>query len=511
MCGISGSINTSVFTIADKQRHRGPDNFSVNSTFAHNRLSIIDLSDAGNQPMTCGKLEMTFNGEIYNYKQLFSYLNPHDDYGNYTIPGDARVFLKYINRFGIDKALRDANGMWAFGLTDGETITLCVDRFGEKPLYYFSEGDVFAFASCPSALLHLKDKWKINQQALQSYWKLGAVMQGSLWEGIKRVYASEKVTYNIRTKEIKTDRYWQPEYKPNEDLTELILDSIKKVRVADVPVYLYLSGGIDSTLCASQFVGGNAIHMDSPELKYAQQAATKFKINLKTVSPKSICVKEALQDHASKCGEPQAAALIPYLVSKEVKSLGIKVAISSNGADETFGGYNRIHQKVHQEQIDSIFRKVIDYPVPVFEIDERLSSSKWFELQTYVQHDLNKTLDFSSMAHSIEVRNPYLDHRLVAMALSVPHEKHGRKNILKGMLKNMGFDDHFLNRNKMGFSLYVEPDGFSKMKKDAFEWCIKRGYLKLNKLPLSGRDSEYLQMASLSFYHWYEVFENKIV
>src|SRR4249920_3784599 len=103
MCGIAGAIGTKAYNIADKQRHRGPDNFSVNETFAHNRLSIIDLSEQGNQPMTCGDYELTFNGEIYNYKELHSYLCPHDDLGNYTLPGDARGFINYINKFGLDK------------------------------------------------------------------------------------------------------------------------------------------------------------------------------------------------------------------------------------------------------------------------------------------------------------------------------------------------------------------------------------------------------------------------
>jgi asparagine synthetase B (glutamine-hydrolysing) len=167
MCGISGSINTDVRTIAEKQRHRGPDNFSVNQMFAHNRLSIIDLSENGNQPMTYGGYEITFNGEIYNYKELASYLHVNDDLGDFIQAGDTFTFLKYISKFGIKKALNDSVGMWAFGLLDKREnkIHLVVDRLGEKPLYYFQEGEVFAFSSSPAALLHLKDKWKINEQA----------------------------------------------------------------------------------------------------------------------------------------------------------------------------------------------------------------------------------------------------------------------------------------------------------------------------------------------------------
>src|SRR6476646_8963579 len=102
MCGIACGINTDVRLIAEKQIFRGPDNFSVNNIFAHNRLSIIDLSASGNQPMTEGRYEITFNGEIYNYKELARCFNG-DDLADFTLPGDVRVFLRYIAKFGLKK------------------------------------------------------------------------------------------------------------------------------------------------------------------------------------------------------------------------------------------------------------------------------------------------------------------------------------------------------------------------------------------------------------------------
>ncbi len=506
MCGIAGGINTSARAIAEQQRHRGNDNFSVNETFAHNRLSIIDLSAQGNQPMTEGSYEMTFNGEIYNYKELFGYLDPHDDMGDYTIPGDARVFLKYINRFGLDKALRDANGMWAFGLKQGNIITLCVDRLGQKPLYYYHDNEIFAFASCPSALLHLKEKWQISEQGLASYWKLGAVMHHSIWTGIRRVYAAEKISYNIETRTIKTERYWQPEYKPNEDIRSLVIDAIKKVRVADVPVYIFLSGGIDSSVVASQGFS-HAVHMDGPEYKYAEQVAQRFNINLHTVSPGKFDAVECMTDYVKKCGEPSMAALIPYIVSRETAKL-CKVAVSANGADELFFGYDRTSDKVTQDQLNHIFRFVDNYTDlrKETDIDERLSVGRWLELQTYVQHDLNKTLDFASMAHGLEVRNPFLDHRLVEAALSVPQEKIGRKQLLKDMLRGMGFNDQFLNRPKLGFTLFQKPVNYDV--DGAYQWALANGWLKDGKR--SPRDHQYLKAAAFSFKVWWETFKDKI-
>ncbi len=504
MCGIAGAIGTKAYDIADKQRHRGPDNFSVNETFAHNRLSIIDLSEQGNQPMIEGQYELTFNGEVYNYKELFSYLSPHDDMGDYTIPGDARVFLKYINRFGLDKALRDANGMWAFGLKQGNIITLCVDRLGQKPLYYYHDNEIFAFASCPSALLHLKEKWQISEQGLASYWKLGACMSDSLWSGIRRVYASEIVSYDIETKRISTSRYWQPEYKPNEDIRSLVIDSIKKVKVADVPVYIFLSGGIDSSVVASQGFA-HAVHMDGPEFKYAEQVAQRFNINLHTVSPGQFDAVECMTDYVQKCGEPSAAALIPYIVSRETAKL-CKVAVSANGADELFFGYDRTSDTVTTVQLQHIFRSIMGYGHLYPQIDNRMSGGRWMELQTYVEHDLNKTLDFASMAHGLEVRNPFLDHRLVEAALSVPQEKIGRKALLKDMLRNMGFNDQFLNRPKMGFTLYQKPTNYDV--DGAYQWALANGWLKDGKR--SPRDHQYLKAAAFSFKVWWETFKDKI-
>ena len=400
--------------------------------------------------------------------------------------------------------------MWAFGLLDKQeqTITLCVDRLGEKPLYYTCENGLFAFASCPSALLHLKDKWKINEQALQSYWKLGAVMQDSLWDGIKRVYASEIVTYDIQKQTIKTERYWQPQYKPNEDLTELIFDAIKKVKVADVPVYVFLSGGIDSSVVASQGFA-HAIHMDSPEFKYAEQVSQRFGINLHKVEPKETDAVEAMTDYVTKCGEPSMSALIPYITSKEAARL-CKVAVTANGADELFFGYDRTQDKITQNQLDHIFRNSGNIPCSWImrkdDFDERLSEGRWGELMTYVQHDLNRTLDFASMAHSLEVRSPFLDHRLVEAALSKPQSEIGRKKHLKEILKGFGFNEQFINRPKMGFSLYKKPVNYDV--DGAYNWCIKNGWLKNGNY--SPRDVMYLKASAFSFKIWWETFKNKI-
>ena len=520
MCGIDGGVNTE-YDKGEILKFRGPDDFSSwrqdNIWMNHYRLSIIDLTEAGRQPMQGKRYVMAYNGECYSYKEMAYQLCPHDDFSDYTFPGDSRVVLNYFEKFGIRKTLDAFNGMFSIALYDKieNKLHLMVDRFAQKPLYYFNEGDVFAFASSPSALLHLRDKWKINEQALQSYWKLGSVMVDSIWDGIKKVDGSEIVTYDIHKKTITKERYWEPKFQDNTNgIQDLILDSIKKVKVADVGVYIFLSGGIDSTLVASQFSGGHAIHLDGPEYQYAKQAADRFGITLHNVSPKTTDAVEAMTDYVSKCGEPSMSALIPYIVSQEAAKL-CKVAVSANGADEIMFGYDRTENFISTNQIKHIFRSDLSYGKEGLNevhgwnwsgFDNRLSKGRWLELQTYVKHDLNKTLDFASMAHSLEVRNPFLDHRLVEMALSMTKEQIGRKEILKKMLRGYGFDPSFLNRPKMGFTLYQKPANHNV--DEAFKWCVQKGWLP-NK-HFGARDLQYLKASAFSFKIWHETFKNKI-
>lgn len=517
MCGVAFSINTDVKPITEALKHRGPDNIGYfiddNVELGHTRLSIIDLSDQSNQPLENSRYVLSYNGEIYNYRELDYHISPHtDDMAGKTMPGDSITLLRYITRFGIDRALKDSNGMFAFILYDKfyKKVHLAVDRFSQKPLYYYQEGDVFAAASSHSALLHLKDKWKINDQALRSYWKLGSVMIDSIWEGIKKVDGSEIVTYDVSSKTITKERYWQPAFQTNTNgIEDLIIDAIRKVKVADVPVKIFLSGGIDSTLVASQFEGGEAIHLNGPERKYAEQVANRFKIKLHIVEPREVCAKCGLKDYVTKTGEPTMAGLIPWITAREAARF-CKVAISANGADEIFFGYDRTKDNWNVNQYDHIFRKCIDYkPSEEDDIGNNFSSGRWLELQTYIKHDLNKTLDAGSMCHSLEVRNPFLDHRLVEMALSIPFEKIGRKELLKNMLRKFGFDDKFLNRKKEGFSLYREPKGYKELRETSYKWAIENNFLKLISTP-NARDLMYLKASAAGLFVWYETFKDKI-
>jgi asparagine synthase (glutamine-hydrolysing) len=524
MCRISGAYDPNkeqreknVAAMVAFQHRGGPDDKGIFNnlyvSFGHNRLSIIGEQK---QPIESGRYWLTFNGEIYNYKELM--FNPESD---------TATLLASINAFGVKETLNDLNGMFAFAVHDKQEqkIHLAVDRFAQKPIYYYHDEDTnrFYFASWPAALYDLEPSWEIDKEALQSYWLLGSVMgEDSIFKGIKKLNASEHLTYSIRENKITIERYWEPQFQENTNgIEDLVLDAINLTKVSDVPIHIFLSGGIDSTLVASQFKGGQAIHLDGPETEYARQVARKFEIDLKVCTPEQIQTEAYLLDYSRQTGEPTMAGLIPYTTAKEVSKYG-KVAISANGADELFFGYDRTHEYLTEKQLRHTYR---DIPLPKFKDDWHEYSypfhvkfngkkdGRIWELGGYVQFDLNKTLDFASMCHGIEVRNPFLDHRLVEMALSIPesvHRKQGNKTILKNMLAKMGFDKLFLNRTKQGFSLFRKPENIDQHIATAWRWCHDNGFLNVEHLPLSGRDQKYLEMSALGFYYWFKAWEHKI-
>lgn len=513
MCGIAGIINGNNVDMTGLLNHRGPDGRSQTNigivNFQHTRLSVIDLSDKGQQPLESEHYLLTYNGEIYNYKELKGY---YDEFpGNDTV-----TLLNHLDRFGINQTLSDINGMYAFAAYDKtrQLVHLAVDRTGQKPLYYYHSGKFLAFASTPNALLWCQDKWKIDQNALESYWILGGIMgENSIFSGIKRINAAEIATFDIQTGNFWKETYWEPQFQENTSgIEDLVLDSIRKVKVSDVPVHIFLSGGVDSTIVASQCHEFDAIHLDGPERKYAEQVCSKFGQKLIVVDPVNFDAVEAMTDYVVKSGEPAMAALIPWIVSRETSKFG-KVAITANGADELFFGYNRTKQEIDSEQLSHLFRGYSAHKVKSISLnDNRMSLGRWAEIMWYVQYDLNATLDRAAMCHGLEVRSPYLDHRLIEMALSIHESVHrngyGNKSILKKILKDLGFNESFFQRPKLGFSLFRQPHNLDNLNSEAFQWCIDNKFLNCNPAELTPRDRKYLEASAFSFKTWHETYEH---
>lgn len=572
MCGIGGIIfknkneeNDLAIPKLEKiklaQSKRGPDSSGTYSDtkayLVHNRLSIIDLNPTGAQPMEYGDWVIVFNGEIYNYRELKDQLVQlsHSFIGS----SDTEVLLHMISEYGIKETLSKLTGIFAicaYNKVTGDYF-LTRDRMGEKPLFYFIDSnETLFFASNPGAIVKAlpENNWKLDKEGLWEYFAMGGIVSNrTLFEGIKRLDAA--TLYSSIHGTISIEKYWTPKFHSRvtlDDMKGAIRNAITSRTVSDVPIVLFLSGGVDSSTVAAVLKDIDAIHLISPEVDKARDVARLFNMKFKVVEPQNFDISASLLEYAEFSGEPTMAGFIPYVTSKEVSS-DYKVAISANGADELFFGYTRIptpgipdsffnnRHAAHKinvnarsmnpdQQIFNVFRHPSNFNVPILgklknENDvvnlinscvtplspEFPASSKyrWFELMTYVKGDLNNTLDFSSMANSLEVRAPFLDHTLVELALSLDERQHishknGRKHFLKEILNEEKVPSHIWERDKIGFSLidsYLKSiEGLKNKACDSFH---KEGFLQITpKSAYKGRDTSYLKSTALGFYYW---------
>jgi asparagine synthetase B (glutamine-hydrolysing) len=534
MCGFAAIISSDpsqrakMSTMLDVQHMRGPDHRAIWEgdcvILGHNRLALLDLGETGDQPMEGERYVLTYNGEIYNHLELRSQCVGYRWRGT----SDTETLLAMIETFGVERTLPKLNGMWAFAVWDkvSRCLTMATDPFGMKPLFWYHSGETFACASSSAAILNLQATWRVSMQGIAQYFHLG----GSLgaWDGIEKMDGGHMIVIDgpLQTH----GRWYEPTFQEHaaEGLEDLIIDAIRKTSVADVPVGIFFSGGIDTTIIASVHQGSRAFHLDGPERQYAEQGAAHFGLDLRIVDPNARRTTEALTDIAKQSGEPSMAGYIPWLVSEEAAQ-SVKACISGNGADELFFGYDRTNspsQHSHTFRDRSIYGGA-DPQWPFYPLeDERFTDcaqSRWLELMHYVQHDLNPTLDAASMCHSLEVRVPFLDVRLVEAALSLPASFHGRKRVLKEMLAGMGLPSSYTDRPKHGFSMSASDPRIEQYKERAWgEACAKYGMnpgnirrrkgarYRSTHGQLSGRDVSYLHAAAGGWKAWYETWKHKM-
>ncbi|RJR13520.1 asparagine synthase (glutamine-hydrolyzing) [Candidatus Parcubacteria bacterium] len=364
MCGIGGYFgegNEDVLRVMNKAlAHRGPDGEGVwegeKVGFAHRRLAIIDLSEKAAQPMHRGLLSITFNGEIYNYKELRRDLERTGS--SFTSHSDTEVILALFERDGAH-AFAQLEGMFALTLYDkrNDTLYLVRDRFGEKPLYYLRDAGTLVFASEPKALFaHPLGRREISPEGLAAYLAYdSAISPLSLWQNIARVPPATYLT--CTRKGIEERRYWQPSFKVRsrsiqDSLQEgdlLLKRAVERQLVSDVPLGVFLSGGIDSSLIAAyaKEIAGE-VHTFSvgfaekgyDESPHAQIAAK----HLGTIHHESILraddVRDALPSIIERMDEPIAdPALLPLHLLSRFARERVTVALSGDGGDELFLGY----------------------------------------------------------------------------------------------------------------------------------------------------------------------------
>ena len=390
MCGIAGifdeklrgdasSLNTVAAGMAKTLHHRGPDACSTwvepkaGIAFGHTRLAIIDLSDAGAQPMTssCKRCTITYNGEIYNAPELREELAA----AGRTFRGysDTEVIVEGCAVWGVEATLKRLIGMFAFALWDRktETLTLARDRLGIKPLYWGTRGEQFFFSSELKALQHVPG-WKgdLDSQALAAFLTYSYVpAPDCIYEGVRKLEPGTYLEFQPNG-EPRVHPYWSladvaesGRTKPLElsdqdatkELERLLGDAVERRMVSDVPLGSFLSGGIDSSTVAALMQACSDIPVRTFSIGFHEEAYNEAK--------HAKCVAEHLgTDHTELYVTPeQARDVIPqlpeiydepfadssqiptYLVSQLTRE-HVTVALSGDGGDELFAGYNRYAQ-----------------------------------------------------------------------------------------------------------------------------------------------------------------------
>lgn len=514
--------------------HRGPDGEGVYISpngkigLGHRRLAVIDLSPLGSQPMRyMDRYEIVFNGEIYNFQeQKLKLQRLGYRFFSHT---DTEVIMALYDKYGID-CLQYLRGMFAFALYDEKTNYLfCArDRTGQKPFKYYANNTTFIFASEIKAILTQKEYKKlIDKSAIQNFLVLQyAPGSQTGFADIKKLEPAEYMVIDCGTGKITKQKYWDIDYRNKkiqstaaweQDILTRLRSSIQEQMVADVPLGVMLSGGIDSSiivaLMAEQslerietFSVGFAKQKNS-ELPYARIIAKQFRTSHHelTISPTHI---DILPSVVRTMEEPfgDHGVLPTFLISDLIRKK-VTVALNGDGGDENFAGYDRytacklsrllspvgpIIKQVtrmfpHTQYSDrwirfaqtlslpeaqrylqyiSYIQPQIAYKVshnPIEEAWKHSKSKNWLDIllytdfHTYLPGALLPKVDMATMVHSLEARSPFLDHSLLELTAAIPENLKIRGlNNRKYILKELSADflpREIIYRKKQGFSV----------------------------------------------------------
>jgi asparagine synthase (glutamine-hydrolysing) len=394
MCGIVGFFKPGGFKLADAEltlvrmrdsiAHRGPDNHGAwldgiaGIALGHRRLSILDISSAGHQPMISlsDRFVIVFNGEIYNHLELRRRM---EGAGRKFWQGrsDTETLLAAIDMWGMEEAVKSCVGMFAFALWDRlkQTITFARDRIGEKPIYYGWQGGTLLFGSeLKSLRLHPDFRENVDRDAIALYLRLGYVPAPlSAWQGIRKLLPGSYVTFGKDQKEHlpPPTQYWSFKKIASDESYEMFcgsdqeaIDQLEKhlrkaiegQSLADVPVGAFLSGGIDSSTVAAIMQSRSTVPIKTftigfaedeySEAKYAKQIANHLGTDHTELYVTSQLARDLIPQLPGIYDEPfgDSSAIPTYLVAKLARD-SVKVVLSGDGGDELFGGYSRYHNQ----------------------------------------------------------------------------------------------------------------------------------------------------------------------
>jgi asparagine synthase (glutamine-hydrolysing) len=543
MCGFAGYTGqlengSEVLTnMMNRIIHRGPDSagqhIDQKVALGFRRLSIIDL-DCGSQPMynEDESIVITFNGEIYNYRDLRAELieKGHTFRNN----SDTEVLVHAYEEYGEDMLTR-LRGMFAFVIWDSKKETLfgARDYFGIKPFYYAQVGDNLVFASEIKSILEYPGYHKaVNETALENYLTFQySVLEETFFKGIFKLMPSHCLTFKDGQLDIK--RYWEPVFEPDESKTleecveeidRVFHDSVEHHKISDVEVGSFLSSGVDSSYVAATFNGDKTFTVGFDyekynEIDYAKALSQKIKIDNynKLISTEEYW--DAISHIQYQMDEPLAdpSAIALYFVS-QTAAKHVKVAMSGEGADEFFGGYNIYHEPMSlapmqklpkglrkclaaiakklpphmkgrsfliraskelperfignafmftEEEREKILKKPsgrynhMELTAPYYDKVKNLDDvtrMQYIDIHFWLIGDILLKADKMSMAHSLEVRVPFLDKEVFEVARHIPTKyKVTDKNTKVAMRQaaHRYLPDMVAEKKKLGFPVPI--------------------------------------------------------
>lgn len=537
MCGICGELrldgSTPDLSVLDKMMpflaRRGPDHAGTYAdgpvVLGHRRLAIIDLSAQANQPMIDSELGLTlvFNGTIYNYPELREELQGMGYH--FFSHGDSEVILKAYAAWG-KVCVKRLHGMFAFTIWDAkqQCLFMARDRFGIKPFYYTKTNRFIRFASNSQALLATPDvNVAIDQVALHHHFSLHAVVPAprTLMQGIRKLEPGYHLTVYADGRE-ENECYWRLKaQRPDKSISELdwieliresLLTAVKRrTTIADVPVGVLLSGGIDSSLLVALLAEAGvedirtfSVGFDGTpeelgdEFEYSDQVVDYYHTrHCKYHIPNSEVLKR-LPEAVRQMAEPMVGqdAVAFYLLAEQVSS-EVKVVQSGQGADEVFGGYfwyQRMHESTgtplerfrqhyfdrdHEEYLQMIHpdlqgedytAQLVSERLGLPDADEFIDQVLRFDVTNLIVDDPVKRVDNMTMAWGLEARVPFLDQELVELVASMPacyKFKSGGKHILKSIARGI-LPDAVIDRPKAYFPVpalkYVRGEFYDFMQ-----------------------------------------------
>lgn len=576
MCGICGFISKQNISLDqlkqmnDTMYHRGPDDSGVEIFpmkngyqigMAQRRLSILDLSPLGHQPMHSknGRISVIYNGEIYNFLEIRQELKDYP----FVSTCDTEVIIAAYLKWGID-CVNKFNGMFAICLYDREMddVYLVRDRIGKKPLYYEMDGENLIFASELKPLMAREGfQKKIRKEVLSRYlFQQYINAPDTVFENVYKLEPGAVLRF--RYGEIKIWKYWDIKevyHKMQEnpvtdyeqaktELKELLKKSVASRMIADVPLGAFLSGGYDSSLMTAiaqehskELVKTFSIGFNEKrynEAKYAKEVANHLGTKHTELYIDEKEMFELVESIPKYYDEPFAdSSQIPTMLVSKLSKQDVTVALSGDGGDEFFCGYN-IYQNVWQAQrLDGLgglthgvcqlpgFKQIgLEQKLPFrvrviagnrnketktqfgagnyviragkmvqgegqpchYEVESAYGVSNWqirrmlLDMDTYLPGDILCKVDRASMKYSLEARCPILDKDVMEYSFRLPHEFKYHKGVKKRILKDIAYDyipRELLDRPKVGFGVPLDQWLRGPLKEQLMDMCT-RDYLK---------------------------------